>query len=568
MCKKISYGLIAAVFFLGVYLLLPCRVEAASTVTGGDSLETATEVQEGIEYTTTGMSGWFKIKTPENVDYIGVGMDQFTNITMYDSEKEQLNQGARFNTSFAHKMEFWKNMWPEGSVRYADLSPSYIPITENTYYYLYINTSKAENCNFYAICSTRYLRESAKIINLNQDYEKIHYVSGSHFDNYYKFIAPSTGYYKVISGASTGSVFWKVEYKDGSFVGTKQGVFHATKGMTYYIGVEAKEPATVTLHVSNVRVSDISLNASSLELEANYAYGMGEQFLLEPTVSPSTAVLQTVTFSSSDPSVATVSEEGWVTAQGAGTAVITVTADDGGGAEQTCTVFVRESMYNGEKGTVDGIKYKVTSYTSGGGKVAVCGISNKNATSCTIPATVVLNGYTYKVEGIDNNAFANCNKLKTVNGTSNLTYIGSKAFYKCTKLTTIGNKKNTITLSKVKTIGSSAFSGCKAIKTVNISSSALTSIGNSAFSGCTSMKSFTSKSSKLASIGKKAFEKDKKLATITLKTSKLTKDKIGSNAFKGIKSTCKFKVPSKSVSKYKKIFPSKGAGSKIKIKKG
>ncbi|MCD8009962.1 MAG: hypothetical protein LUF34_04060 [Lachnospiraceae bacterium] len=76
-----------------------------------------------------------------------------------------------------------------------------------------------------------------------------------------------------------------------------------------------------------------------------------------------------------------------------------------------------------------------------------------------------------------------------------------------------------------------------------------------------------SKPSKLATISKKVFYGDKKLASVTLKSSKLTSSKVGVGAFKGIKSTCTFKVPSKKVSAYKKIFKTKGAGSKITVKK-
>lgn len=148
-----------------------------------------------------------------------------------------------------------------------------------------------------------------------------------------------------------------------------------------------------------------------------------------------------------------------------------------------------------------------------------------------------------------------------------MTSIGSKAFYKCTKLKYIGSNESRITLAKIKTIGASAFQGCTTFTYVNLSSTALTSIGSKAFYGCTKLKTFVSKSSKLNSIGSKAFYGDKKLASVTLRTSKLTSSNVGSSAFKGISSTCTFKVPSKKVTAYKKIFKAKGAGSKIKVKK-
>lgn len=224
------------------------------------------------------------------------------------------------------------------------------------------------------------------------------------------------------------------------------------------------------------------------------------------------------------------------------------------------------------------------------GNVEVNKITDKNAKSLTVPDTVKIEDVTFIVTSIGSKAFKDCRKLQTVTlgknirtisseafsgckaltkvkGASGVTAVNTKAFYKCTKLKTIGSKSSVITLSKVKTIGSSAFSGCTAIKKVNVSSSALTKIGTKAFYKCTSMTSFTASSKKLASIGNQAFYGDKKLASVTLKTTKLTKSKVGSSAFKGIKNTCKFKVPSKKVSSYKSILKARGAGSKIKVTK-
>lgn len=577
MIQKLKQSVMVVVLVFTVCLMFPSTSKAAAVITGGDSLESAVKVNMETQYTTIGTSGWFKIVTPENVDYIGVGADQFTNVSVYDDAENWIGISTRFQMGSVKEQALWK----DGTTYYRDYnSEEYTRITGNTCYYLYISTSKAENCNFSVICSTACEKENAETINMNSDYSHMFYVAyqpvKTQFSHWYKFVASTTGYYKAILKTSAGSADCTVEYKDGTEIcsvecsksESGEEIFYVTKGMTYYINVHPDDPAMVTLHVSNVRVSSIVLNASSLELDANNASREGEQFLLEPTIAPSTAVIQTVTYSSSNPSVATVSQDGWVTAIQSGTAVITVAADDGSGVKQVCSVRVRESMYSGQKATVGGIKYKVTSNTSKGGKASVYGISNKKISSCIIPATVEMKGYIYKVEGIDSNAFANCSKLKKIKGASNITSIGSKAFYKCVKLTTIGSKNNTVLLSNVKTIGNSAFYGCKAIKTVNISSGALTKIGDSAFYGCTSMTNFTAKSTKLSSLGKKAFGENKKLSSVTFKTSKLTKAKIGANAFKGIKSTCTFKVPSKSVKSYQKIFVLKGAGNKIKVKKG
>lgn len=236
------------------------------------------------------------------------------------------------------------------------------------------------------------------------------------------------------------------------------------------------------------------------------------------------------------------------------------------------------------------VKYKVTSVSGGNRNVSVSGVSSRTLTSTSIPGAVTIGGQTYKVtaiadsafngcrklktvtvgsnvKSIGNKAFYNCTSLKTVKGCSSVTSIGTAAFYKCEKLVTVGSKNNVISFSKVKTIASNAFNGCKAIKKVNLTSAALTKINDSAFAGCTGMAGFTASSTKLFSIGKNAFKGDRKLSFITLKTSKLKVSSVGKNAFKGIKSTCTMKVPSGKTAAYKKIFKVRGAGKRIVVKK-
>ncbi|MCD8053500.1 MAG: leucine-rich repeat protein [Lachnospiraceae bacterium] len=320
----------------------------------------------------------------------------------------------------------------------------------------------------------------------------------------------------------------------------------------------------------------------------------------------------TITYTSSDTSVATVNSSGKVTAKAKGTATITVKAAGNSNYNAgTKTVSIKvTALVKGDTFTAGSVKYKLTSASA----VTVTGLSSKTATSAKIPATVTYGGVTYSVKAISASAFSGYTKLKTVSVGSKVTSIGSKAFYKCTALTkvtgcaavtsvgssafqscsklatvaglqkattigskafygctkikTIGSTSGKITLAKVKTIGSSAFYKCTTLTYVNLTSTVLTKIDTSAFQGCTALKTFVSKSTKLTTIGKKAFYGDKKLASVTLKTTKLTSSKVGASAFKGIKSTCTFKVPSAKVSAYKKIFKAKGASSKITVKKG
>ena len=86
-------------------------------------------------------------------------------------------------------------------------------------------------------------------------------------------------------------------------------------------------------------VTSISLNKTSLTLEALASYQ------LTATVNPSNAANRSVTWASSDGSVASVTQDGLVTALKKGTAVITVSAQDGSGVKKTCTVTVSNTAY-------------------------------------------------------------------------------------------------------------------------------------------------------------------------------------------------------------------------------
>ena len=83
----------------------------------------------------------------------------------------------------------------------------------------------------------------------------------------------------------------------------------------------------------NHKVTRVSLDKTSLTLT------VGDEETLTATVTPDKATNKDVTWTSSDPSVATVAD-GVVTAVGAGTATITATAADGSGKTAACTVTV------------------------------------------------------------------------------------------------------------------------------------------------------------------------------------------------------------------------------------
>jgi len=117
---------------------------------------------------------------------------------------------------------------------------------------------------------------------------------------------------------------------------------------------------------------------------------------------------------------------------------------------------------------------------------------------------------------------------------------------------------------KVTSIAAKAFKGNKKLKKVIIGKN-VTSVGKSAFQGCTALKSVVIPA-KVTKIGKKAFYGCKKLKKVTFKTKKLKSKKVGPKAFKGTHKKATFKC-GKKLKAYKKWLPKKGASKKAKIKK-
>ena len=101
---------------------------------------------------------------------------------------------------------------------------------------------------------------------------------------------------------------------------------------------------TVTVMKGNVPVESLTLDKSSLELTE------GETATLIATVKPDNATDKTVTWSSSNPWVATVDQNGQITAVRAGEATITATV---GGKYAYCTLIVKNKEIAVESITLD-----------------------------------------------------------------------------------------------------------------------------------------------------------------------------------------------------------------------
>ena len=160
-----------------------------------------------------------------------------------------------------------------------------------------------------------------------------------------------------------------------------------------------------------------------------------------------------------------------------------------------------------------GAAYKVTS--ANGKTPAVQYLAPKSGTkgTVTVPLEVTIDGVTYKVTSIADNAFKDTKKIKKIVVGSNITSIGKNAFAGCTSLTSITIGKN------VKKIGKNAFTGCK------------------------------------------------KLKSIIIKTKKLTTKTVKKGAFNGISKKVVVKVPKSKYKTYKKLLPAKGLKKAAKIRK-
>ena len=279
-------------------------------------------------------------------------------------------------------------------------------------------------------------------------------------------------------------------------------------------------PGTDPNDDKDIAVTAVSLDKTSLTLE------VGESYTLVVTVSPSNATDKSITWSSTNSSIASVSG-GKVTAKSDGTTTITAEAHNGKTA--TCTVTVNEpapeiievtsvslnrtslTLEIGESETLtvtvlpSNATDKTISWTSSAQSVATVADGNITAIgsgTATITATTS-NGKTATCTVTVNDPYAdfsfnlsgNGYILAGYSGTDTevtvpaeykgkaVTAIGSRAFYDCSFITKI------ILPDSLKEIGDVAFGYCTSLQTVEIP--ACTRILNSVFLGCTSLREVT-----------------------------------------------------------------------------
>ncbi len=209
-------------------------------------------------------------------------------------------------------------------------------------------------------------------------------------------------------------------------------------------------------YVEIVDVESIELNKTELELKA------GSSETLTAIVLPENATDKTVTWNSSDPSVATVDNDGKVTAVAEGGATIIARSTANGKlTEATCVITVLPAY-------TQGLEY--AGNASGG--LAVTGIGTATDKDIVIPSEV--DGT--PVTAIGDGAFGQ-NTLTSISIPETVTSIGDRAFYQCAGLTEV-----TIPDS-VESIGRYVFYQCDALRKVILGKN-VWQIGQQAFGDC------------------------------------------------------------------------------------
>ena len=290
-------------------------------------------------------------------------------------------------------------------------------------------------------------------------------------------VTPDNAYDKTVLWSSSNA---SVATVDGN--GTVTAVSKGTATITAQAGGKT---ATCAVTVNPIPVENVTLNVTTLKLAPNMTK------TLTATVNPDDADDTTVTWSSSDTSVATVSNDGMVTAVKVGAATITAQA---GGKTAACEVTVHaHRIQGGNTCTECGIVLEDFEIDSD----SVLTKYKGNAATVDIPDGVT---------SIGRKAFEGCTSLKSVTIPDSVTEIESNAFYKCASLASVDIP------GSVTSIGEGAFCWCTGLASITIPAG-VESIGEYAFGFCKSLASVTIPAS-VTSIGKDAFCRCTGLTTI------------------------------------------------------
>lgn len=211
----------------------------------------------------------------------------------------------------------------------------------------YIQATTADG-NFTAMCHVT-VTEDVKVEEIRLEPASLTLDPGKTADYYNGFEATTRPYTYKVFPANAANQNMTVSSSDENIV-TVSNQYSFLQGKYYTITAVAPGSASITFAAEDgsgiSAVLPVTVNAPTavesiaISITENTVYE-GEEFSLYPVFTPANATNQQVSWSSSNPNVATVDEYGKVTGVSAGTAVITVTSADGG-FTATCTVTVSQ----------------------------------------------------------------------------------------------------------------------------------------------------------------------------------------------------------------------------------
>lgn len=276
-----------------------------------------------------------------------------------------------------------------------------------------------------------------------------------------------------------------------------------TKYMKVSVQIEGNQP----------KVDSVNVTPKAVNVQA----GKNQQFKAQVAARNGAPEAVTWSVSGNKSSSTKISNAGLLTVAANETAAkLTVKAESTldkskyGEAEVTVTKAAKPVPGKNSSYKAGNLWYKVTKSAAKNGTVTVMKPVKKTYTSVTIPSTVKIDGYTFKVTAIASKAFAKNAKLKKVTVGNNVAKIGASAFASNKKLTTV-------------TLGTG-----------------------------------------ITTIDSKAFYQDSKLKTVKLNSKKLKS--VNKQAFKGIAGKAKIDVPNNKVKSYKKLLKKAGLPAKASIK--
>ena len=135
--------------------------------------------------------------------------------------------------------------------------------------------------------------------------------------------------------ATNKSVTWSSDDEAVATVDTNGIVSAKSEGTATITAKAGEQSDTCTVTVSKIPVSSITINGAEPTLVE------GDTLILTATITPSDASYKTVTWTSSNDTVAIVDQNGKVTAKSVGTATIKATVD---GVTEECTITVEEKV--------------------------------------------------------------------------------------------------------------------------------------------------------------------------------------------------------------------------------